>query len=113
MKIVKVGIIGAGQMGCGIAQVCAAAGYQVGLNDVSVERIASGLATIDANLARRVKSGKTTPEDKAAALAKINAISSYEGFADFDLVIESAPPARPAQASRCARRSYRMRCSAA
>ncbi len=90
MKIVKVGIIGAGQMGCGIAQVCAAAGYQVGLNDVSAERISAGLATIDANLARRVKSGKTTPEDKAAALAKISAVSTYEGFADFDLVIESA-----------------------
>lgn len=90
MKIVKVGIIGAGQMGCGIAQVCAAAGYQVGLNDVSAERISAGLATIDANLARRVKSGKTTSEDKAAALAKISAVSTYEGFADFDLVIESA-----------------------
>ena len=90
MKIAKVGIIGAGQMGCGIAQVCAAAGYTVGLNDVSAERIAAGLATINANLSRRVKSGKTTEEAKVATLALINAVPSYEGFADFDLVIESA-----------------------
>ena len=90
MKIVKVGIIGAGQMGCGIAQVCAAAGYQVGLNDVSSERIAAGLASIDKNLSRRVTSGKLTPEAKAATLEQISAVRSYEGFGDFDLIIESA-----------------------
>lgn len=90
MKISKVGIIGAGQMGSGIAQVCAAAGYHVGLNDVSPERIAAGLATIEANLSRRVKSGKTTVEAKAATMAQISAVPSYEGFADYDLVIESA-----------------------
>ncbi len=90
MKIAKVGIIGAGQMGCGIAQVCAAAGYHVGLNDVSVERISAGLGNIEAGLSRRVKSGKTTEEAKASTLAHISAVSSYEGFADYDLIIESA-----------------------
>ena len=90
MKIAKVGIIGAGQMGCGIAQVCAAAGYQVGLHDVSDERISAGLTNIAANLARRVKSGKTTEEQSVATLAKISAAKSYSDFSDFDLVIESA-----------------------
>ena len=90
MKIAKVGIIGAGQMGCGIAQVCAASGYQVGLYDVSDERIAAGLATIASNLARRVKSGKTTEAQSAAALANIKSANSYSDFSDFDLVIESA-----------------------
>lgn len=90
MKIAKVGIIGAGQMGCGIAQVCAAAGYQVGLHDVSDERISAGLTNIAANLARRVKSGKTTEDQSVATLAKISAAKSYSDFSDFDLVIESA-----------------------
>jgi 3-hydroxybutyryl-CoA dehydrogenase len=90
MKIAKVGIIGAGQMGCGIAQVCAASGYQVGLYDVSDERIAAGLATIASNLARRVKSGKTTEDQSAATLANIKSANSFSDFSDFDLVIESA-----------------------
>jgi 3-hydroxybutyryl-CoA dehydrogenase len=90
MKIAKVGIIGAGQMGCGIAQVCAAAGYHVGVYDAAAERIAAGIANIDAGLARRVKSGKTTEEAKTALLAHIVPVNGFEGFADFDLVIESA-----------------------
>ena len=90
MKIVKVGIIGAGQMGCGIAQVCAAAGYHVGIYDSSVERITAGIAGIDAGLTRRVKSGKTTEEAKTALLAHIKPVNGFEGFADYDLVIESA-----------------------
>ena len=53
MDIRKVGVIGAGQMGSGIAHVCALAGYDVKLNDVSGERIEAGLATINGNLARR------------------------------------------------------------
>ncbi len=90
MKIAKVGIIGAGQMGCGIAQVCAASGYQVSLFDVSDERTAAGFANIASNLARRVKSGKTTEAQSAAALANIKSSNSYSDFADVDLVIESA-----------------------
>jgi 3-hydroxybutyryl-CoA dehydrogenase len=90
MKIAKVGIIGAGQMGCGIAQVCAAAGYQVGLHDVSDERIAAGQTNIASNLARRVKSGKTTEAESVKTLANISAANSYSDFSDFDLVIESA-----------------------
>ena len=90
MKIAKVGIIGAGQMGCGIAQVCAAAGYHVGLHDMSPERTAAGLANIDANLARRVKSGKLTDDQRKSTLSHISSVTSYEDFADYDLIIESA-----------------------
>jgi 3-hydroxybutyryl-CoA dehydrogenase len=90
MQIRKVGVIGAGQMGNGIAHVCALAGYEVGLNDVSKDRIEAGLATINGHLARRVKSGKITEADRDAALKRIKGVASYDGFADFDLVIESA-----------------------
>ena len=90
MQIKKVGVIGAGQMGNGIAHVCALAGYEVGLNDVSKDRIEAGLATINGHLARRVKSGKITEVDRDAALKRIKGVASYDGFADYDLVIESA-----------------------
>jgi 3-hydroxybutyryl-CoA dehydrogenase len=90
MQIRKVGVIGAGQMGNGIAHVCALAGYEVGLNDISKDRIEAGLATINGHLARRVKSGKITAADRDAALKRIKGVASYDGFADFDLVIESA-----------------------
>ena len=90
MQIRKVGVIGAGQMGNGIAHVCALAGYEVGLNDISKDRIEAGLATINGHLARRVKSGKITEADRDAALKRIKGVASYDGFADFDLVIESA-----------------------
>ncbi len=90
MKIRKVGIIGAGQMGSGIAHVCAVAGFDVGLNDVSKDRIDSGFAAIARNFDRRVKSGKLAEADSAAAQARIKAVASHEGFADYDLIIESA-----------------------
>ena len=90
MQIKKVGVIGAGQMGNGIAQVCAQAGYHVGLNDISKERIAAGLATINGNLARRVKSGKLEESEREQILSRISSVTSYEGFGDYDLVIESA-----------------------
>ena len=90
MQIKKVGIVGAGQMGTGIAQVCAQAGFEVGLNDVSKERIEAGLAAINGNLAKRVKSAKLSEADRDAALSRIKPVASFEGFADFDLVIESA-----------------------
>ena len=90
MKIKNIGVIGAGQMGTGIAQVCAQAGYDVGLNDISQDRIEAGLATINGNLARRVKSAKMTEADRERALSHIKPIASYDGFGDYDLVIESA-----------------------
>ena len=90
MKIRKIGVIGAGQMGSGIAHVCALAGFEVGLNDVSRERIDAGLATISSNIARQVKSGKVTEEAKVAAVARIQAVETFAGFGEHDLVIESA-----------------------
>ena len=90
MQIKKVGVIGAGQMGNGIAQVCALAGYDVGLNDIARDRIEAGLATINGNLARRVSSGKLTEAEREQALSRIVSVPSYDGFGDYDLVIESA-----------------------
>jgi 3-hydroxybutyryl-CoA dehydrogenase len=90
MKISKVGIIGAGQMGAGIAHVCALAGFDVGVNDVGKDKIEAGLAAISKNIARQVKSGKVTQAAAAAALKKIKPVAGYEGLASCDLVIESA-----------------------
>lgn len=90
MKIAKVGVIGAGQMGSGIAHVCALAGFEVGLNDIDPNRITAGLELIAGNIARQVKSGKVTEEQRSAALARIHAVPSFQGFGDHDLIIESA-----------------------
>jgi 3-hydroxybutyryl-CoA dehydrogenase len=86
----RIGVIGAGQMGSGIAQVCALAGYDVLLNDVSPERIKSGLATITGNLARQVGAGKMTEAERTAALARIAPAAGYDALAAADLVIEAA-----------------------
>jgi len=86
----KIGVIGAGQMGSGIAHVCALAGFDVLLNDVTAERIQSGLATINGNMARQVSTGKLSEADRKAALAHIAAAESFDLFADADLVIEAA-----------------------
>ena len=85
-----VGIIGAGQMGCGIAHVFALAGTQVLLNDISPDRIEAGLATITGNLARQAASDKISSDDSDAALARIHAAGNLSTMADADLVIEAA-----------------------
>jgi 3-hydroxybutyryl-CoA dehydrogenase len=90
MQIKKVGVIGAGQMGNGIAHVCALSGFTVLLNDLSKERMEAGLATINGNLSRQVKSGKITETERDHALKNINIAPSYEDFGVCDLVIESA-----------------------
>tara|TARA_R110002110_G_scaffold18688_4_gene78306 strand:- start:204 stop:1079 length:876 start_codon:yes stop_codon:yes gene_type:complete len=90
MKIRKVGVIGAGQMGNGIAHVCALAGYDVALYDVSKERIEAGLATIDGNMSRQVAGERITAEERDAALERLTAAPSMESFEDTDIVIESA-----------------------
>jgi len=86
----RVGIIGAGQMGRGIAHVCALAGLDVVLSDVSAAALAQGRETIDRNLARQVARGRIREEDKAAALARISSAGSYAAFGDCDMVIEAA-----------------------
>jgi 3-hydroxybutyryl-CoA dehydrogenase len=90
MNIRKVGVIGAGQMGNGIAHVCALAGYDVLLNDVSPERIEAGLATINGNMTRQVASGRISVAERDAALDRIAAAVTYDAFEATDLVIESA-----------------------
>ncbi len=90
ITIKTVGIIGAGQMGSGIAHVCALKGYAVRLNDLNADRINAGLATINGNLARQVAKGQITEADKAATLARITPALSYKDFGTCDLVIEAA-----------------------
>jgi 3-hydroxybutyryl-CoA dehydrogenase len=89
-QVRKIGVIGAGQMGNGIAHVCAAAGYEVLLNDVSEERINAALATIGADMSRLISRGQFDDGKRAAALARITPALSYSAFADCDLVIEAA-----------------------
>ncbi|WP_024276801.1 3-hydroxybutyryl-CoA dehydrogenase [Xanthobacter sp. 126] len=90
IEIKKVGVIGAGQMGNGIAHVCALAGYDVALNDADPDRIRSGLATINGNMAKQVAKGTVSETDRQEALARIVAADKTEDLADCDLVIESA-----------------------
>lgn len=90
MAIKSVGVIGAGQMGNGIAHVIALGGYDVLLNDISLERIEKALATVNGNLSRQVSSGKITEEAKEAALKRISPAQNYEAFAGADMVIEAA-----------------------
>ncbi|HSI39329.1 MAG TPA: 3-hydroxybutyryl-CoA dehydrogenase [Xanthobacteraceae bacterium] len=89
-EIKRIGIIGAGQMGNGIAHVCALAGYDVTLNDLSVDRIKSGLATINGNMVRQVAKGLYSDAEKQAALTRIQGSDSTTSLSDCDLVIECA-----------------------
>ena len=90
LTIRKIGVIGAGQMGNGIAHVAALAGIQVLLYDVSSDRIKSGLATINGNLARQVSRKLIAEQDRQAALSRIAAAETLDALGDCDLVIESA-----------------------
>jgi 3-hydroxybutyryl-CoA dehydrogenase len=85
----KVGVIGAGQMGAGIAHVCGLAGLEVALNDVSEDRIKAGLATINGNMARQVSRQRITEEQRQASLKHIKPALSFEQFNDCDIVIEA------------------------
>ncbi|MGH6726625.1 MAG: 3-hydroxybutyryl-CoA dehydrogenase [Pseudolabrys sp.] len=90
LNIQSVGVIGAGQMGNGIAHVCALAGFNVMLNDVSSDRIKAGLATINGNMARQVGKKAIGDADRQAALARIKPAEKFDAMAGCDLVIESA-----------------------
>jgi 3-hydroxybutyryl-CoA dehydrogenase len=89
-NINKVGVVGAGQMGSGIAHVCALAGFDVRLYDVAPERIKAGIATINGNMARQVRKKSITEDERQDALKRIAAAETYEGFGDCDIVIEAA-----------------------
>ncbi len=89
-EIHKVGVIGAGQMGNGIAQVCAQAGMSVLIHDVSEDRIHAGMATINGNLNRQVSRQTMSEAERAATLARITPAAEFANFGDCDLVIEAA-----------------------
>ena len=86
----KIGVIGAGQMGNGIAHVCALAGYTVVLNDISEDALSAGIETIKSNLVRQVSKEKISPADMEAALGRISTSSSLDALSEVDLVIEAA-----------------------
>ncbi len=88
--IKTVGIIGAGQMGNGIAHVVSLAGYNVLLHDLSKERVEAALATINGNMSRQIARGKISEEDRDKALARIQYAGSLDAFSNADLVIEAA-----------------------
>jgi len=89
-NIQKVGVIGAGQMGSGIAHVAALAGFDVLLNDVTLDRIKAGIATINGNMARLVAKNTLTDEARLAGLGRIAAAEQMSDLSDCDLVIETA-----------------------
>ncbi|WP_200835016.1 3-hydroxybutyryl-CoA dehydrogenase [Phyllobacterium salinisoli] len=90
MTIKKIGIIGAGQMGSGIAHVCALAGYDVFLHDALSERLENGIATINGNMARQVSSGKLDEKAHRDAMTRIRMANRMEDLAGVDLAIEAA-----------------------
>lgn len=95
MTVNRIGVIGAGQMGNGIAHVMALAGYQVQLNDVSDDALSQALARIDKNMTRQVKSGKISDTDKADALGRITTTLALSDIGRSDLVIEAATEDEP------------------
>jgi 3-hydroxybutyryl-CoA dehydrogenase len=89
-SIRKVGVIGAGQMGNGIAHVCAIANFQVLLHDVAPERVKEAIATINGNMARQVSKQAISEETRQTALKRISPAASLDALGDCDLVIETA-----------------------
>src|SRR6516165_1156929 len=90
MEIKTVGIIGAGQMGAGIAHVCALAGYEVLLHDVSRDRIDAGVQNIERNMSRQVGRGIIRHEDMETGLKRIAPAEELQSFGQADLAIEAA-----------------------
>jgi 3-hydroxybutyryl-CoA dehydrogenase len=90
MAIRKVGVIGCGLMGSGIAEVCARAGYDTLVREVDDEVLGRGLARLDRSMATAVQRGKLTDEERAAALERLRGTTRFEDLGDRDLVIEAA-----------------------
>lgn len=95
MSIQSVGVVGAGQIGRGIAQVFALAGYDVLLNDIDADSLAQAPAKIEKNLERQANGGKVTAGAKAAAFARIRIAPSIAEIGATDLVIEAATEREP------------------
>ena len=90
MEIRSIGIVGAGQMGNGIAHVCALAGYDVLMTDISEDALAAARETITRNLVRQVSRDKITEADKDATLARIKSTLTLQDLGPSDLIIEAA-----------------------
>ncbi len=90
MEIRKVGVVGCGQMGGGIAQVCAQSGYTVIVSEISDDLLRRGLASIESSLDRNVKKERITRQDRDTAIARIRGTTDTGDFSDCDLVIEAA-----------------------
>ena len=98
MEIKRVGVVGCGQMGAGIAQVCAEAGYPVLVREVSDEVLKKGLARIEKFLARAVEKEKLSDEGKEEILGRIEGTTELAGFQDRDIVIEAVVESLPEKA---------------
>jgi len=90
IDIRKIGVIGAGQMGSGIAHVCSLAGLDIVLSDVSMDKAKNGLQIIDGNMQRQTGKGAITDSDRKAALGRITPVEGLSGFDDCEIVIEAA-----------------------
>jgi 3-hydroxybutyryl-CoA dehydrogenase len=90
MEIKKVGVVGCGSMGAGIAQLCAQSGFAVVVSEINDELLKRGLGFIDKTLARSVEKGKLSQADKDAIMGRIKGTTSTKDFADCDLMIEAA-----------------------
>ena len=89
MEISKVGVVGCGLMGHGIAQICAQAGWDVVVREVSQERLDAGIGKIEKQLAKAVEKGKLEQADADAVRSRLNPTTDYGDLADCDLVIEA------------------------
>ncbi|TES84711.1 MAG: 3-hydroxybutyryl-CoA dehydrogenase, partial [Dehalococcoidia bacterium] len=90
MEVKKVGVVGCGSMGAGIAQLCAQSGFQVVVSEINDEFLKRGMGFIDKVLSRSVEKGKLAQADKDAIMGRIKGTTNTKDFADCDLVIEAA-----------------------
>jgi len=90
MEIKNFGVVGAGQMGSGIAQVAAQTGFTVILNDINMDFVKRGIGNIEKNLSRAVEKGKMAADEKAAILERIKGTDKLDDFKDADFVVEAA-----------------------
>jgi len=89
MQITRIGVVGAGTMGSGIAQVFAQSGYQVTVVDVIADQLKKSAALIEKNLSRSVEKGKLSPEEKLASLQRIRYSGALEELSDVDIAVEA------------------------
>ena len=89
MEIKKIGVLGAGAMGNGIAQVCAQTGYDVVMRDIADEFVQRGIKTIDGFLSKSVEKGKMTEDDKKKIVGRIKGTTKIDDLKDVDFVIEA------------------------